>query len=199
MWRRLPRAGKAAVVLIPIAIIGLVLALGPGIERSKQERAALQSEQRAEAVAARAERARAEQRPRRGGGPPAGTDLVARRRLLDEVTAAILVDARERVAAGALAGPILRVECEPFPRTVNGTPAHDDPNAPTGRYACLAVTHDLPARSPDAAGSKGHPYRVGIDFESGSYAFCKIAGSPGKTIPIAGDPLVPLARECGGS
>jgi hypothetical protein len=180
-------------------VIAFVLAFGPRIERSKQERAVVQAQQRAQTVAARAERLREEQRPRRGRGPPAGADLRARERLLGEVAAAIRADARERVAARLLAGPILRVECEPFPRTLGGTAPHDDPSVRTGRYACLAVTSELPTASRAPAGTGGHPYRAGIDFQTGRYAFCKIAGSPGKTIPQAADPLVPLSRACGGT
>jgi hypothetical protein len=197
IWRRLPPAGKVAVGLLPGVVIALVLAFGPSVERSKQERAVVQEQRRAQALAARAERLRAEQRPRRGRGGPAGADLRARERLLDDVRVAILADARERVAAGALARPILRVECEPFPRTLGGTAPHDEASARAGRYACLAVTSDLQSGAPAPVGASGHPYRTRIDFQTGRYAFCKIAGSPGKTLPTTRDPLVPLPRACG--
>jgi DNA-binding SARP family transcriptional activator len=195
IWRRLPRAGKVAVAVAPVAAVALVVAFGPGIERSKQQRAIEESQQRAATLAARAERLQAEQRPRRGSATPAGADVAARARLLDDVEAAILADASARVASGALAGPIRRVECEPFPRTLGGTAPHDDPSVAGGRYACLAVTTDLPGQ----AGETGHPYRTRINFRTGGYAFCKIAGSPGKTIVTAGDPVVSVPRACGGA
>jgi DNA-binding SARP family transcriptional activator len=195
IWRRLPRAGKVAVAAAPVVAVALVVAFGPGIERSKEQQAREQSEARAAMLAARAERLRAEQRPRRGSGTAAGADLGARARLLDEVETAIRADAGERVASGALAGPILRVECEPFPRTLGAA----DSSAPTGSYACLAVTADLKTGQPGPAGATGHPYRARIDFRTGGYAFCKIAGTPGKTIVTARDPLVPIPRACGGS
>jgi hypothetical protein len=198
IWRRLPRAGKVAVAAAPVVAVALVVAFGPGIERSKQEHVARQSQARAATLAARAERLRAEQRPRRGAAMPAGADVDARGRLLGEVEAAIGADARARVAGGALAGPILRVECDPFPRTLGGTAPHDDTGVRAGRYACLAVITDLDAGRSRPAGSNGHPYRARIDFRTGGYAFCKIAGSPGKTIVAAGDPLVPIPRACGG-
>ena len=198
IWRRLPRAGKIAVALLPAVVIALVLAFGPRVERAKQERTQVQEQQRAQALAARAERLRAEQRPRHGRGTPAVANLRARERLLDNVSIAIRADARERVAAGTLAGPILRVNCEPFPRTLAGTAPHDQPSARTGRYACLAVTSDLHSGAPAPIGATGHPYRTRIDFHTGRYAFCKIAGYPGKTIPTTRDPLVPLPRACGG-
>jgi hypothetical protein len=87
------------------------------------------------------------------------------------------------------------VECEPFPRTLGAA----DSSAPTGSYACLAVTADLKTGQPGPAGATGHPYRARIDFRTGGYAFCKIAGTPGKTIVTARDPLVPIPRACGGS
>ena len=77
-------------------------------------------------------------------------------------------------------------------------PPHDQPSARTGRYACLAVTSDLHSGAPAPVGATGHPYRTRIDFHTGRYAFCKIAGYPGKTIPTTRDPLVPLPRACGG-
>ncbi len=199
LWRRLPRAGKVAVALAPVVVIALVVALEPGIDRSKQERTDVQAQERASRVAAMAERLRAEQRPRLGGGTPAGTDLGARERLLGELAAAIRSDARERAAAGELAGPILRVECEPFPRTLAGIAPHDDRSVRIGRYACLAITRELPGDDTATAGASGHPYRARIDFQTGRYAFCKIAAAPGKTLPATGDPLVALPRACGGS
>jgi DNA-binding SARP family transcriptional activator len=195
VWRRLPRAGKLAVAAAPVVAIALVVALGPGIERSKEQRATEESQRRAAMLEARAERLRAEQRPRRGAATPAGADVAARERLLGEVESAIRADARARVSSGALAGPVRRVECEPHPRTLGAEAPHDDPSIPTGHYACLAVTTDLPG----SAGATGHPYRARIDFRTGAYAFCKIAGSPGKTIVTAGDPLVPIPRACGGT
>jgi hypothetical protein len=198
IWRRLPRAGKVALVAAPVVAVALIVAFGPGIERSKDERATAESQQREAMLEARAKRVQAEQRPRRGSAAPAGADVGARARLLGDVEAAIGADARERVARGALAGPILRVECEPHPRTLGVEAPHDDPGVSTGRYACLAVTTDLKSGQQGMAGTTGHPYRARVDFVAGRYAYCKIAGSPGKTIVAAGDPLVPIPRECGG-
>jgi hypothetical protein len=199
IWRRLPRAGKIAIAALPVIVAALVVAFGPGIERSKQQRTMEQAQERAAMLAARAERLQAEQRPRRGAAAPAGADVAARARLLGDVETAIRADAGKRVASGALAGPILRVECEPFPRTLGGTAPHDDPSVAKGRYACLAVTTDLKSGQPGPSGATGHPYRARIDFRTGAYAFCKISGSPGKTIVTAGDPLVPIPPACGGT
>src|SRR6187455_3009066 len=39
IWRRLPRAGKAAVVMAALGAVALAIALSPAIERSKEEHA----------------------------------------------------------------------------------------------------------------------------------------------------------------
>jgi DNA-binding SARP family transcriptional activator len=200
IWRRLPRAGKVAVALLPVVVVVLVLLLGPGIERAKQDRTRSEEQRLERARAERVERIRAEQRPRFGRAGAAGGDLARRERLLDDVTANLREDARARVAAGALDGPILRVECEPFPRTVDGTGAHDDPSRRFGRYACLAVTRDVVGGAGKKIAAVGHPYRLLIDFESGRYGFCRITGyaTPGRR-PRTSDPIVPVPRACGGT
>jgi hypothetical protein len=197
IWRRLPRPAKVGVALLPFAVVGLVLALGPGIEEGKDKRASAQAERLAEARAERVERLRREQRPRFAAGEPAAS-VAGRRRLLDRGAAAVLADARARVAAGALDGPIRRVECEPYPRTVHGRGAHEDTSQRFGRYACLAVTSEFAPGEGNEGGMIGHPYRMRIDFETGRYAFCKVSGRPGEG-SIGTTPLVPVPRACGGA
>jgi hypothetical protein len=198
IWRRLPRPAKVGVALIPFLVVGLVLALGPGIEQGKERRASAQAERLAEARAERVERLGREQRPRFGAGEPAAASLAGRRRLLDRGAAAVFADARARVAAGALDGPIRRVECEPYPRTVDGRGAHEDTSRWFGRYACLAVTSDFAPGEANEGGMIGHPYRMRIDFGTGRYAFCKVSGRPGEG-SIGTTPLVPVPRACGGT
>jgi DNA-binding SARP family transcriptional activator len=198
IWRRLPRAGRVAVALLPVLALVLVLALGPGIERSKEERTRSEEQRLERARAERTERIRADQRPRFGRGAAAGADLAARERLLGDVAASVRADARSRATAGALAGPILRVECEPFPRTLEGSGARSDPGSRFGRYACLAVTREVAATEVNKAAWFGHPYRVRIDFESGRYGFCKVTGYAGKSV-LTSQPIVTVPRACGGT
>jgi hypothetical protein len=98
------------------------------------------------------------------------------------------------VAAGTLRGPILRVTCEPFPRTVGGVPPERDPAKHEGRYQCVAVTADIGRTEANEAGTLGYPYRTLVHFESRRYAYCKISGRPD---PIK-DPAVTTPRACGG-
>jgi hypothetical protein len=198
IWRRLPKAGKVAVALLPFVVIGLVILLGPGIDRSKEDRARAESERLARHRAERVARLRVEQRPRFGRGTPAGSDVALRTTLFGEARAAVETDARRRVAAGSLDGPVRRVECEPYPRTVEGTGAHLDPARETGRYSCLAVTRDVPAGERAEASAIGHPYRVKIDFTSGRYALCKVTGRAGEGA-LGASATVTVPHACGGA
>ena len=198
IWRRLPKAGKVAVALLPFVVIALVILLGPGIDRSKEDRARAQSERLARQRAERVARLRIEQRPRFGRGTPAGSDVARRTTLVGEARAAVETDARRRVAAGSLDGPVRRVECEPYPRTVEGKGAHLDPARATGRYSCLAITRDVPAGEHAEASAIGHSYRVKIDFTSGRYALCKVAGRAGEG-SIGASALVTVPQACGGA
>jgi len=198
IWRRLPRAAKVGAALLPLVAVVLVLALGPGIERGKEERASAEAERREQARAARMERLRQEQQPRFGRGAPAMASVPARESLLADAAASVRRDARARVEDGALRGPIERVACEPFPRSVARRAAHQDPSRRFGRYACLAVTSEFGASEVSEGGMIGHPYRLRIDFETGRFAFCKVSGRPGEGA-IATTPHVSVPRVCGGT
>ena len=197
IWRKLPPAGKVGVALLPVVAVALVLVLGPGIERDKQERASAEAQRQEQARDARIERLRREQQPKFGRGEAAAASLPARERLLTETAAAVRDDARARVEAGALSGPIRKVQCEPYPRTVEGSGAHEDLSRSVGTYACLAVTTEIGATAAHEAGSIGHPYRVKIDFESGRFAFCKVSGRAGEG-SIGQAPVVHVPAACGG-
>jgi hypothetical protein len=178
LWRRAPRAAKVGGVLALVALAGVALVIGPDIRESKRERERAEQQERLRARAAREARIRREQRPRFVNGPAATSGVAARRRLLDAAGASVLADARRRVARGQLTGPIQGVECEPFPRNVAGIGAHDSTDERFGRYYCLAVTAEFKETEQTTGGVIGHPYRMRIDFDSGRYAFCKIAGRP---------------------
>jgi hypothetical protein len=197
LWRKLPRAGRVAVVLLPLGALAVGLALAPGIDESKDRRAAAERERQAQLTAERVQRIRAEQRPRFERGTPAGRDLAARATLVAALPVAIQADARQRVAAGALDGPIRSVDCEPYPRSADGQGAHADPSQPTGRYSCLAVTRNVEAGERNEAASIGHPYRALIHFDTGRYAFCKVSGRPGEG-SIGRLPPIPVPKACGG-
>jgi len=178
IWRRMPPVAKVGLVLAFVALIAVALAIGPDIRQSKSERERAEQQERLRARAVREARIRREQRPRFVDGPAATSGVAARRRLLDAASASVLADARRRVAARQLRGPIRGIDCEPFPRNVASIGAEDSTEQRFGRYACLAVTAEFTETQSTSGGVLGHPYRMRIDFETGRYAFCKIAGRP---------------------
>jgi hypothetical protein len=197
IWRKLPRAGRVAVALLPVAGVVLALLLAPGIDESKDERARAESERLARLRAERIQELRAEQQPRFGRGAPAGANVDRRTALVESLPAAVAADARERVEAGSLDGPIRFARCEPYPRSVTGRGAEADPGQRTGRYSCLAVTRTVEATERNEAALIGHPYRVMVRFDSGRYALCKVSGRAGEG-SIGTQPVVPVPAVCGG-
>jgi hypothetical protein len=197
IWRRLPPVAKVGLVVAFVALIGVALAIGPGIRESKSERERAEQQQRERAKAAHEARIRREQRPRFVDGPPATSGVAARRRLLDAASVSVLEDARRRVAAGRLRGPIRGIDCEPFPRNVAGIGAEDSTELRFGRYACLAVTAEFKETESTSGGLLGYPYRMRIDFDTGRYAFCKIAGRPAEG-QLKRDLGVTVPPVCGG-
>jgi hypothetical protein len=195
VWRRLPRVAKVAVVAASVAAVVAAILLAPGIERSRDEHARQEAAERARIQQQDLERTRREQRPRFARGTPAGSDTGARGRLLASAEGSIQADASKRSAAGEFNGPIMRVECEGYPPG-SATAPDADPSTRTGRYACLAVTSEIPATAGNRGGLLGHPYRVKIDFRTGRYAFCKVRGRPGE-LAIRARPSGVLPRVCG--
>jgi hypothetical protein len=197
VWRRLSRRARIAVAGLALAAVVGAIILAPVIQRSREEH-----QRSVAAESARIEQqilaeTRREQRPRFGRGRPAGANVGARRALLGSAIDSIRADAGTRAAAGEFNGPILRVECGPYPPTTTGTAADQVPSRRAGRYACLAVTSEIPATPGNPPGVVGHPYRAHIDFRSGRYAFCKVRGRPGE-LAVRLRPRVPVPRVCGG-
>jgi hypothetical protein len=197
LGRRLPFPVKATAGIVAVAAAVAIVVVAPIVGQAKEDRARAEAEQRARNQALYIKQLRHEQRPRFGRGAPAGTELPARRRLLIETAAGIKVDANRRAAAGELHGPILRVECRGFPLDAASIAPETNPANRVGRYACIAVTSDIPATPGNRPGVVGHPYRARINFHSGRYAFCRVRGRPGE-LAVRIRPAVPVPAVCGG-
>jgi hypothetical protein len=197
LWRRLPPVAKVGLVVGFVALIVVAVLIAPGIRESKSERERAEQQERQRIQAAHQERIQRVQRPRFATGPVATSGVAARRRLLDSASTSVLADARRRVAAGQLRGPVKKIDCEPFPRTVAGVGAEDSTAQRYGRYACIAVTAEFKQSQASSGGLIGHPYRVRIDFDSGRYAYCKVAGRPGEGL-LTRRVTVAVPRVCGG-
>jgi hypothetical protein len=197
LWRRTPRLARIGLVVAFLALIVVAFLIAPDIRQSKSERERAEQQERERVRAAHQAQLRREQRPRFADGPAAASGVAARRRLLDAASATVLADARRRAAVGQLRGPIKGVECEPFPRSVSGIGAEDSTAQRFGRYACLAVTAEFKKSEVTAGGLVGHPYRMRIDFDTGHYAFCKVAGHPGEGL-LTRRLRVTIPAVCGG-
>jgi hypothetical protein len=201
LWRRMGRTARLTALGAVILLLAGAAALVPVILESKEDRAEADRRDRAERRAELVRRLETEQRPRlrrsASVAPPGAAPnerLEARSALMDELNAEILADARARVRSGDLDGPIRRVECEPFPRSVDAVGAHEQLGRGSGRYACVAVTAEFGTGEVGATGVIGHQFRTMADFETGRYAFCKVSGQAGPSR----EQLVTTPRVCGG-
>ena len=195
LWRRMGRKARIASAITLLAVAAAAAAAVPGLREAQREAGARTQRERAEQRAALAQRLRAEQRPVAGRSSvrdPA--TAVARARIVGDLSAAIGIDARARVERGDLDGPIRRVACEPFPRGLDSSGAESDLDRRRGRYSCVAVTAAFERTRDNPGGVIGHLYRARVDFATGRYSFCKIAGRPG---PERDSPVA-VPRACGG-
>lgn len=191
----MPTGARVASVLVAVAAVAAAVAAAPSITETKRERAS--AEERRAAAVKRERRAadRALQRPLRARlgavdrpSAPAAERRRARLRAAREARALVLADARRRHPQR-----IRRIDCERYPRsTVVGDPARDLRLA-RGRYACLAITADLP----DRKGVIGYPYRVLVGFRDGTTGYCRTSGRPGEGL-LNKSETVTIPRACGG-
>jgi hypothetical protein len=191
-----------AALLVVIAVAALIL---PGVFEAKRNNDAKVAREHAARVAAEKQRLTREQRPKRGrpaglrppraGASPA-EQLAARRRLVVALEGAILADARTRVAAGQLDGPIRRVSCGPLVKNPGMHTEDEDLKNTRGRYDCVAVKRDV-MRDGKVVGLFGHPFVGTADFKRFTYVWCKDNKVPGER----GKPLakVPIPAVCIGA
>ncbi len=196
-----PSRRTSAIVLAVIAVIGIGAAvLIPAMrDHAAADRAAAH---RAQAHLEAAERARIirEQRPRFAAGParrPGEGALAHRRRLVAAGANVISADARRRVKAGTVDGPVAGTECTPFPTTDTRRQQEDDPAIARGRYECLAYERRFPLSELEGkarTGVIGVPYWLVVDYGKARYAYCRLvphAGEGGRALAF-----VRVAKPC---
>jgi hypothetical protein len=181
-----------------------VLALSiPAITETKSDRAAAEQQADADRRAQRAAELQAEQRVLSGTGSAArglngAPALQARHALAADLAAAVQDDALGRVRSGEFTQSVLRVECERYPRGVGAPDPAANLSRAGGRYSCLAITADAPSTARNQGSNIGYPYRARVNFETGSFSYCKISGRPGEGALTREFPVrVPVA--CGGA
>jgi hypothetical protein len=192
-----------AVVLIALAavIVAGVIALSPGIDRSKSERAVAARRAEAAAMAAIVRHDAAQQTlhtatgQTRVAGPaaPPATRLAQRTALVSELERAITADARARVRAGSMTGPILYTTCAAYP--AGAIDPKTLASARLGDYQCLVVNVPVKNRS-GVVGSVGDPFWARVDFARSAFAWCMITPRAGEMAIGSNVPTVPLSRLC---
>ncbi len=171
---------------LAVGLVALGVALRPGIQETKQERATrLAREQAARASKQRALLIR-QQRPVKGrmagyealpASAPDSERRTARRALVLELESAITADALARIKRKEMDGKVSFTECGPLVRT-----AEPDDTVLTkklGRYDCVAVSSDV-RRFGRTVALFGHPYVGTVDFETGTFVLCKDNKVPGE-------------------
>jgi hypothetical protein len=176
-----PWAKLALATLLLAAALGAVAAaIVPVISRTKEEHA--ERERRARA----AERAVIERRlveegrlrtgaasrPTDAAGLTRGEALRERRRLVASLEGAIARDARSRVRAGKLKGPILAVRCTIEPPSQRFI--ERDLSRRAARYECTAITRV------GRGFVVGHPFRARVDYRGFTYSWRKNCLPPGE-------------------
>ena len=178
------------VVLVAAAVVVALTLVAPAIDRTKERDAAQSAREREASRAAIRARLVAEQRAKFARAPRVARLYAAGRR--EASLAALTVaarrsverDIRARVAAGVLAGPILRVQCGSR-ASEHGARVHLD---------CLAVTADRVHKKIHEL-LLGHPFVVGASLRDGRYAWCKDNRKPGEG-SFGRGVQVPLPAAC---
>jgi hypothetical protein len=180
-WRKLAVAAAAGLVLAAIAAALIV----PPLEHGKRRGAARDARRQAAIVAAAVVHLRADQRLHRASPPAGATPLV--RALERSITA----DARRRVSAGTLGGPVLGTTCEAAGKAVTIRPG-------TRVYTCVAATSVRTRAQGPYSITSGYPFVATIDFRGRTLAWCKTNPRPGEQTGGHGIAHVKLSRECAG-
>lgn len=181
LWRKLPRAGRIALLVLgAVALVAIAVATPRILDDRRQADA--RAERRATTAAARrVERLRALVEPRTVTVSGSASERLARLRAL------IVSDAARRAESR-----ILRASCEPVPV------AADERDAPgTRRLTCLAVTSEFAPSEVSSGGSIGYPYRALVDLRAGRVTYCRVFGVPGEG-GLTSRQAVTVPKACGG-
>ena len=181
-------AGVIAVLAVLTVTLGIPAVKDDNRATSEREQAAAEAR-----LKARLRRLNLEQRAHRATAEPAAT-VAERRALVGRLELEVLADARARVRARDLDGPIRRVDCLPGRRSGAGGVIPEDVLSRTrSGYDCTAVTSDIPGTT----GSIGHPFKAVIDFATGALVWCKVNPPPGEQVVQDPRKLPRVPAECG--
>lgn len=170
------RKRLAGMAILGLLVIGVIAALAvPPLQRGKDAGERREQAARQELIRREEASLRVDQKPRfaRGRPPPGGDSPAARRAARTQLERAIMRDARARVQAGKLRGPVIDASCDPSFATETKLSKR------TGLYKCLVETSRTTG-STGAALSVGYPFVARIDYRRYSFAWCKTNPRPGE-------------------
>jgi hypothetical protein len=179
-------------VVAALVLAALAAWLVPRIDRSKRATARAERGSLAALTALERKRLAADQQLHQGriAGSPVKPDLAGRARVIGELEHSITLDARQRVSAGTLKGPILTTSCRPYTRTPAASPTAPD------RYECTAVTTEIPRGVRNVAGQGGYPFWARVNFGARSYVWCKVNPLPSEQAIGSQLAVVALPAQC---
>jgi hypothetical protein len=175
-WRKIA-LGTVVVLVLAGGAAALIV---PAVDEGKDERAAAERRRDAAYEAAKRERLKEEATPHSGRGDrPSGQlsprkELRARRGLVHDLERAITRDARARVRAGKLEGPVLATECEINPPSQRRL--ERDLGVRGAKYDCLAIK----ARDPDGRFVVGHTFDARVDYRRFRFVWAQVCHPPGE-------------------
>jgi hypothetical protein len=186
LWRLLPVWGKVAVGLVLAALAGLAAVLvPPALDNAGENRANLRRAT-AENFAEIRRRLVEDQRPRRATLTLPANVVAAE--IARRVAVHVQADARKRVEAGTLDGPVERTSCRPVRRTQE---------AGWLVLTCLAEEFREADAYRDRDIVSGYRFRARVELATGAVAWCK--ENPRPLHPATGEfVVVDLSRACTG-
>lgn len=187
---KLSKRAKLAIAGVTVALLaaaGIAWALtSPSIDRTKHANARRSAAQEAAFIHSERLRLKADQRLHRARASHAGEGRAA---LVADLQTAITADARARVRAGTIHGPIHRTVCQAI------TFGPLQPNAARGGYQCVAVNADIP-KGTEVGGQLGYPFWAIVDYRHGAFAWCKVNPKPGEMATQTHEPVVDPPAGC---
>ena len=197
-WRHIRRFAIGGLALLALAAISVPVVGALRDDAAGERRRA--AERQAALEAAERKRLAIDVRPVRADGTPLpkGADPIEHRAaLVAQAESLIAEDARGRVAAGTIDGPIRGAQCDPYPKTDGRRAAEQDPATAVGRYDCVA--YKFKAELPELEGRQrtglfGYPYWLVVDYDDAKLVWCKVtprAGEGGRSLAF-----VPVPEPC---
>ncbi len=189
--RRLALGALAAIIVLAAAGALIV----PAVQHSKKQADARSRAEDRAAFAAERRRLAVDQRLHTAAAPGSRAALHAlpaaalTARLQSGLEAAITADARARVRAHSIQGPILRTDCTALPGAAG---------PPLGRYSCVAVNNEILRGTRARAGALGYPFWAIVDFRRLTYRWCKLnpQAGEGSAMPGSVSLAVPVPSGC---